>query len=75
LKKVFKKLKRKWRSRRYRPRVLFPHGDILKGELTFGENVGFGVEAVILPQAGVIGDSAIIGARAVVTRQGHPKDS
>ena len=42
-----------------------------KGDITLGNDVGIGYEAVIL--AGVtIGDGAIIGARAVVTRDVPP---
>lgn len=41
-------------------------------DLTIGNNVWIGMRAVILPQVGTIGDNAIIGAGAVVTKPVPP---
>jgi len=41
-------------------------------DLTIGDKVWIGMRAVILPQAGSIGDNAIIGAGAVVTKPVPP---
>jgi acetyltransferase-like isoleucine patch superfamily enzyme len=41
---------------------------IRTNSITIGDNVSIGTEAMILPQAGVIEDNAVIGARAVVTK-------
>lgn len=129
---IARRLRRKLKEYRYRPKVIYPHGDRLKGTFTVGEgtvlginsridctghveigrhcilsdgvrifshthdflygdvpditgvtgisqsrvkicdNVYIGGEAVILPQVSEIGESAIIGARAVVTKPVGP---
>ena len=42
--------------------------------LTIGDNVYVGEDSMILPQVGEIGDSAIIGARAVLTKKVGPRE-
>ena len=42
--------------------------------LRIGDNAYVGEDSMILPQVGEIGDSAIIGARAVLTRKVGPRE-
>jgi acetyltransferase-like isoleucine patch superfamily enzyme len=49
------------------PDVTAKH-DIVTSGIRIGDNVYIGLEALVLPQCNSIGDNAIIGARAVLTR-------
>lgn len=51
---------------------LDPHAKPTYKKLTIGKDVWIGGEAMILPQVSRIGDGAVIGARAVVTKDVAP---
>ena len=127
-----KSMRRRWRARKKRPKIIYPHGDVQTGSLSVGQrtaiagrvvfdctgdivigdhcviaegarifthshdfligevpditaetgitfssiqiadNVYIGHEAVVLPKVGSIGESAIVGARSVVTKDIPP---
>ncbi len=71
MKDYLKKLRRKWRSRKKKPVLQYPHGAIRRGTLTVGEGCDIGTAKIDLTGDVEIGDHTIIAEGVRIVTHHH----